>query len=79
MTDRDTPAFPFTKILESDVRTGAPVRSELFPGLTMRDYIATHALAGMVPNDHGGFKDWGWYAEAAYSLADAMLSARSKT
>lgn len=49
------------------------------PGMTLRDYIATHALSGMLPNDHGGFKDWGWYAEAAYSLADAMLAARSKT
>lgn len=49
------------------------------PGMTLRDYIATHALSGMLPNDHGGFKDWGWYAEAAYSLADAMLAERDKS
>lgn len=77
MTDKTGgPAFPKTGSYNPDTSTDYDSYGQ--DGMTLRDYIATHALSGMLPNDHGGFKDWGWYAEAAYSLADAMLAARSK-
>ena len=44
------------------------------PGMTLRDYFAGQALAGvMVASPEGGWCGW---AHDAYKLADAMLAAR---
>ena len=46
-------------------------------GMTLRDFFAAHALAGMLANSgEGVFED---DASAAFGLADAMLAARAKT
>ena len=49
----------------------------LLPGMSLRDYFAGQALAGLIacPNTSGGEKD---FARNAYKLADAMLAEREK-
>ena len=47
----------------------------LYPGLTIRDYFAGQALAGMLANTDID-KPPGPLAEDAYMLADAMLAER---
>lgn len=58
-------------------------------GMTLRDYFAAKALAGMPVKWDGGYSDadhkFGtakfeatWYAKAAYRIADAMLAERVK-
>lgn len=50
-------------------------------GMTLRDYFAGHALAGIsIPRiGDGPIVCWNWaiYAAIAYEAADAMLAARS--
>lgn len=59
------------------------------PGMTLRDYFAAHALAGMTIRSDGTFskgdhddhlpeKHARWTASAAYRVADAMLAEREK-
>lgn len=68
-------AFPNPEFVEEMPR-GSRVRHAQ-PGMTLRDYFAAKALAGMAANPH-------WEpthgeaetAKAAYKLADAMLAAR---
>jgi len=45
-------------------------------GMSLRDWFAGKALSGIVPQNSSGFREWEWYGEAAYKLADAMLEAR---
>jgi len=54
---------------------------EAWPGMTLRDWFAAQALCGLLQNlhvqgsfDHGVRRN----AEAAYSLADAMMEARKR-
>ena len=49
------------------------------PGMTLRDYIATQAMAAMVP--HVIAQKWTVriMCQEAYSYADAMLAERVKT
>jgi len=65
------PAFPFGQISEI---TGQPINGYFAPGMTLRDWFAGQALAGMLANPHT------WTEEdlegAAYRYADAMLRAR---
>lgn len=51
------------------------------PGMTLRDYFAAQALAGMLSNcDESGDNGWSGIeahaAATAYGFADAMLEAR---
>jgi hypothetical protein len=67
MRANDIAAFPSPKI-PTEV-----------PGMTLRDYFAAHALAGLLGSD---LDVSGWapehMAERVYRVADAMLAARVK-
>ena len=69
------PAFP---------RPGFEQPAGLQDGMTLRDYFAGQALAGLCAN-HGFINSASWdaapnavIASRAYSLADAMLAEREK-
>ena len=47
-------------------------------GLTLRDWFAGQALAGVLSNSNMTFERNNEAAEVAYSVADAMLAARSE-
>jgi hypothetical protein len=50
-------------------------------GMTLRDYFAGQALAGMLSRDaleREGYEA-SWFADWAYGVADAMLAARAKS
>jgi hypothetical protein len=70
--DTSGPAFP---VVELDRISGNPCDQHF--GLTLRDFFAAKALAGMASayHDHWTVER---AAEAAYELADAMLRERSK-
>jgi len=80
----DTPttqesAFPFGQISE---RTGQPVNGCFSPGMTLRDWFATHALTLAAQAEHdfpcGASHEptYDGIAARCYFLADAMLKAR---
>jgi hypothetical protein len=48
-----------------------------FPGMSLRDYFAGQALAGLCANTN---YDWSWEESArqSYRAADAMLKARTQ-
>lgn len=86
MTDQpnNPSAFPCQQ-LGSD---GLPAH-EGDPGMSLRDYIATHVLAGMLAHSRGnpphGYRPADrhqhWHdaiSEEAYDLADAMLAERGR-
>jgi hypothetical protein len=65
------PAFPFGQISEI---TGQPINGYFAPGMTLRDWFAGQALAGLTADpDMPTFHKC---AEIAYACADAMLRAR---
>jgi len=61
------PAFP----------CNSPDGMESYKGMSLRDYFAGQALAGMAVNLQEHIKDEK-YAEWAYGLADAMLAEGEK-
>jgi hypothetical protein len=75
----------------ADVKDGGPVYPQDFPmksGMSLRDYFAGQALAGLLSNDPlKSFVDdadhihdvHGWLAKGSYEIADAMLKAREVT
>ena len=65
---------PFTETWVSD---GAMHRVET-PGMSLRDYFAGQALAGLLPNYATLLRGEGGLASDAYALADAMLAERAK-
>ena len=67
------PAFPYAFEHNDGERGG------FAPGMSLRDWFAGQALAGMLANAER-FEKWGWneYAPEAYVYADEMLKARSK-
>ena len=70
-TNDGGPAFPNVPTEVSDQCTSWDM------GMSLRDYFAGQALAGMIacPNTNGGGKDFAVYA---YKYADAMLAERQK-
>lgn len=61
------PAFPTT---QADVERG-------WDGMSLRDWFAGQALAGLVANDSAR-GDNAQFAIVAYALADAMLAERER-
>lgn len=49
-----------------------------FRHMTLRDYFAGQALCGMAPHADSKYLDE-LYAQRAYEIADAMLTARNNT
>jgi hypothetical protein len=45
-------------------------------GMTLRDYFAGQALAGMLCDGRSNSNAKSWMPEEAYDIADAMLAAR---
>jgi hypothetical protein len=68
INDGSGPAFP-TLFIESEYGSG-------YKGMTLRDYFAAQALAGLLSS---GVKSKGWeetIAYDSYKIADAMLVRR---
>lgn len=74
MSKRDDggPAYPIPD--ERDPVTGEGIMQGS-PGMSLRDYFAGQALAGLVVGDEGGTYHQ-QNAAMAYSLADAMIAER---
>lgn len=71
-TEDGGPAFPMTgSTLNWDAEKGQYVPQY---GMTLRDWFAGQALAGLLAN--GGAAFWDRDAQNAYAAADAMLAAR---
>ena len=75
------PAFPVPACVEQvDVHS---IQHPPYPGMSLRDYFAAQALAGLVSIPEWaeaaqGIEECAIYvAHDAYALADAMLAARS--
>jgi hypothetical protein len=71
MSSDNPPAFPSR--YEVDMGGGARRRDDR-PGMSLRDYFAGQALAGMA----GRLSDASNVAAGAYRFADAMLAAREE-
>lgn len=58
-----------------------PLEWEGFRGMSMRDWFAGQALAGMLSSNHftpSGFGFEEFMAKKAFNMADAMLAARAR-
>ena len=53
-------------------------QSEYIGGMSLRDYFAGQALAGLLAADTQERHDEEWMAVSAYSISDAMLAERAK-
>lgn len=70
--DTSGPAFPVDELSQYD----GSVCAQHF-GVTVRDYFAAKALAGMLANPKSDYRA-DQYAYLAYALADEMLKARTQ-
>lgn len=67
-----TPAYPTPTIAAKE---GDIIKFDVTPGMTLRDYFAGQALAGILSSaNFGDTRDW--LPQKAYDLADAMISSR---
>ena len=72
--DDGGPAFPLP-----DLSSIGMDRSEKMDGMTLRDWFAGQALAGIIANPHNERQVTRLQmAQDAYTFADAMLTARKK-
>ena len=79
MKDYSKPAYPSPGVVMDDGR-GGEFQQGAYEGMTLRDYFAAKALAGLMadlPKSMHGFTWQDNVAEAAYQLADAMLAERA--
>lgn len=76
MADSGGPAFP----LVHEHSAGAGGGTFIYHGMTLRDWFAGQALAGLIAsNDAGAGDRIEEIPSYAYSIADAMLKARAKS
>ena len=68
------PAFPGVSSAVTEFSGMPVVRDE--PGMSLRDWFAGQALAGMLSNPHSDEGAWVLLASDSYRAADAMLAAR---
>lgn len=73
-TDDGGPAFPLQETKVTEGSTSVLMRSH--PGMTLRDYFAGQAFAGMWANSSYDSIVFDEMAREAYRAADAMLAAR---
>lgn len=73
------PAFP-ARIDQWNGKTGEQSEEWVhrFEGMTLRDWFAGQALAGMVAGSKGIEITPDEFAESSYQLADAMIAERNK-
>jgi hypothetical protein len=74
-TNDGGPAYPFDWI-DTQPHTGKQVIRQQFDGMSLRDYFAGQALAGMHANDGSRSYSTSELANMAYDQADAMLAQR---
>ena len=75
------PAFPIIIEEEHDATTGAPVKSKVFLGMTLRDYFAAKVLPIVIELEYrqsGKVVDMDTAASISYEYSDAMLEEREK-
>lgn len=72
-TNDGGPAFP---IVAMDAATGQPINGCFYPGMSLRDWFAGQALAGLLSHGQWATTEADMFARDAYALADAMLRAR---
>lgn len=72
--DDGGPAFPVPHSVDGNWQ---PSPLPEFTGMSLRDWFAGHALAGLTAAIRGpGCADWDYYSEASFKIADAMLAER---
>jgi hypothetical protein len=74
--------------MSSEVKDGGPAfpsvgegfNNPLYsaPGMSLRDWFAGQALAGLMADENTEGFDWEFFARQSYAAADAMLSARQQ-
>jgi hypothetical protein len=71
-------AFPGSRMEDVSAEGAALPLHKLvhYPGMTLRDYIATASLPEIFPSNNF---DYAEVAKTAYAIADAMLAARTLT
>ena len=67
------PVYPTTTIA---MKEGDAIKFNVTHGITLRDYFAGQALAGMLANSSARGA-WATYVEHSYAQADAMIAART--
>lgn len=79
-------AFPINIVLRSDGISGAPIKSQLMPGMTIRDYFAAKAMQSIISDPRNMHPKFNLFkdplegiAEVSYKFADAMLLEREKS
>lgn len=78
--DKTELAFP-CNWLDIQPDTGAQVVRQQYYGMTLCDYFAGQALAGLIPNAAWNYSSGPCNSSAVercYALADAMIAERSK-
>lgn len=74
MSIGDQPAFPVPSSSQDNM-TGATMLHQAFPGMTVRQFIATQAMVGILsdlPDTHSRNPEW--VAREANKYADAMIA-----
>lgn len=70
-------AFPYTVTMPAGI-TGGGSGTGVHKGLSLRDWFAGQAIAGMMAAPYTPGAVWDAYALDAYAMADALLRAREK-
>lgn len=72
------PAFPRPATVQSEIDAVSGVHEPGSPGMSLRDYFAGQAIAGLARSGAPDRLNVNEIAEAAYRIADALLARRGK-